>query len=375
MEIQKLDRLSSQLKNYSNDSAIDKKVAASDAKQKAIEREFEISLAAVPLRPIRFPIDVIANNGESLMSILFRACNKIGIYGTQQLINKLGWKKSRILRSNEVVQAAKSIGVKPVHLANSCPITIDDKSVFFGGHRMSSRHVTAHEIRICAACFKENGYGRKEWLLRALMVCPHHRAPLIGACDKCTAPLSNTRPAYDQCRCGHFYKSEINSCTNQSAILASIIVDRFYGKDSAGNFENLGLPSEMVKDLPLSGLLDLICVLGVAERDPAIFQLRRLDWPLDAAVGIRRFYIASDALTNWPKGLFHRLRSVRMYAPWEDSPKEVTKTLDHILRAATHHMEPSAGRVLLQGIAEFVEEPREWNEHRQTAHEDSSCLA
>lgn len=191
-------------------SAIEKMVEESDAKQNAIERKFEIALASIPLRPVRLPIEVIAHGGESLMSILFRACNKIGIYGTQQLINELGWKKSRILRSNEVVQAAKSIGVKPVHLVESCPITIDDKSVFFSGHRLSSRHVTAHEVRICGACFKEDGYGRKEWQLRALMVCPRHRAPLIGACVKCKSPLSNTRPGYDQCRCGHFYSSEIN---------------------------------------------------------------------------------------------------------------------------------------------------------------------
>lgn len=375
MERSKLDGLKPLRIDASNASAIEKRVSASDARQKAVEREFEISLAAVPLRPIRLPIDVIAHRGESLMSILFRACNKIGIHGTQQLLNKLAWKKSRILRPNKVVQTAKSIGIKPAHLADSCPLTVDDKSVFFSGHRLSSRHVTVYEIRICGACFKENGYGRKEWQLRALMVCPRHRAPLIGACDKCQSPLTNTRPAYDQCRCGHFYTSKINSCTNHSALLASIIVDRFYGKDSAVDFENLGLPSEMVKDLPLSGLLDLICVLGMAERDPAIFQLRRLDWTLDAEEGIRRFDVASDALRNWPKGFFRRLRSLRMYSPWEDSSHEVTKTLDHILRAATHHMDPSAGRVLLQGIAEFVEAPQEWNQHRQAAYEESSCLA
>lgn len=130
---------------------------------------------------------------------------------------------------------------------------------------------------------------------------------------------------------------------------------------------SLGLPADEIAKMPLAGLLDLVAVLGLAQRDPAKFQLRRIDWPLDCQIGLRNFEMASKALSSWPTGFFERLRGLRMYQPSEESEAQVSKTLDHISRAATHHMQPDAGRFVLDGIAQFIRRPNEWNEHRRRA--------
>lgn len=360
--------------NNAQQPSLERKLEGSETKRKDLEREFEIALASTPLKPIYMPIGADWHHGESLTSILFRACNRMGLTGIQPLINELGWQEAKLIRPNQIVQAAKSIRVKSRELATSCPISIDDKSVFFSGHRLDKKHVTTNEIRICAACFQENGFGRKEWQLRALMVCPGHRAPLISACSDCLAQLSNARPGYGQCRCGYQYSSKVNSSSDSAVLVASLLVAKFYGRSTSTYVQRLGLPVDAINAIPLSGLLDLVCILGMAGRDPAKFQLRRLEWPFDGERGVVNFNVASEAVANWPIGLFARLRSVRMYTPWEDSPTQVNKTLDHILRTATHHMQPDAGRLLLDGIAQFLRRPHEWNEHRRKTFEESECL-
>lgn len=339
------------------------------------EREFEILLAISPLPIVAMPIIVDPVPGESLSSVMFKACKRMGLVGISEFQNKLKINDASILMPNQIKKVAHSLGTSPRALALTTPISIDRKSVFFYRHKLNLRHVTAHEGRICPSCIEQNGIGKAEWMLRAAIICPIHFAPLVTECQNCKASISSTRPEYGRCRCGVRYKTTGEPVSINSISLAALIVEKFHGRSTALYADALGLPQVAIESMPLSGLLDLVCLLGMAHRDPAKFQLRRLEWPVDIKSGINKFSLASDALKNWPSGLFPRLRSVRMYQPWEESSEQVTKTLDHILRTATHHMQEDGGRFLLGGIAEFTQRPHEWNAHRRRAADEvNNCL-
>lgn len=363
-------------KDCSSSCSVDVMLEATERQQIDNERRLNERLASLPLKPVILPVQVAPRPGESLMSVAFHASKMMGVAGAGALFSSLGWSMAKVPRPNQINQMGRSLRIIPRLLVDCGPLTIDDKSVYFRGHRLESRHVAAHDRRICPACVAEVGYGLELWQLRALNVCPQHRTPLVSQCQICLSPLSLSRPAYGRCRCGATYTPDKAPASDSAVLLARLIHAKFYGSDVSFHALALGLSPADIDAMPLAGLLDLVALLGMAQRDAGKFLLRKIDWPIVAEVGLSRFELAAGALTDWPRGLFARLRDLRMYEPWEDSAAQVSMTLDHVLRVATHNMQPDAGRLLLAGIGEFVRRPWEWSEHRRrAATEGIACLA
>lgn len=334
------------------------------------------AISKLPLQPLPLPVCVPPFLEESLLSVVFRACQKMGLKSPYEFLTRLCWKLTEIPRPNQITQLAKSVGINPRLIANSSPLTVNDKEVQFNKHRLQRMHVIPSDRRICPDCVFQTGFGQRVWQLRALTICPIHRKPLVDRCSACQMPLSIHRPSYDKCQCGERYKAASGVVSAAAVELAALIVAKFNGEDVAVHAKRIGVPPNVVDGMPLAGLLDLVAIMGLAQRDPAKFQLRRVDWPVDSHIGVRLFEVSAKALTSWPLGFFARLRELRMYQPWQESANEVGKTLDHIARAATHHLQADAGRFVLEGIAEFINRPQEWSEHRKrAAAEGLECSA
>lgn len=348
----------------------------SDIEHAEVVRKLNSAISRIPLAPLPLPVCVPPFQQESLLSVVFRASEKMGLKSPYEFLIRLGWKLNEIPRPNQISQLGKSIGINPRLLAASSPITFDNKELFFYRHRLQRNHVVPSDRRICPECVFQTGYGHRVWQLRALTVCPIHRKPLVDRCSDCQSPLSIHRQTYDKCNCEKGYTATSDVVSDAAIHLAALIVAKFNGEDLAVHARRLGIAPDVINGMPLAGLLDLVAVMGLAQRDPAKFQLRRIDWPVDSQIGMRHFEMSAKALTSWPNGFFERLRSLRMYQPWQESAVEVSKTLDHISRAATHHMQTDAGRFVLKGIAAFISRPSEWNEHRkQAAAEGLECSA
>ena len=146
--------------------------------------------------------------------------------------------------------------------------------------------------------------------------------------------------------------------------LACFIASRFKRVIPDGLGHDSTCPPSLLNPLTLAEILDVVAILGMAERDANITLMRKLDWPVDCSRGLQKFERAAGALSNWPHGFYARLRALRLYQPWVDSSWEVTKSLDPFIRIATLNLLPGASALILDAVAAFASDGREWNEHR-----------
>jgi len=327
--------------------------------------------------PIRLLVPTTPLPWESLESTLFRAAAGNGLSGIARLERALKIDVTATADASGYARLSEYIGSDAQSIERLVPTDADGGTVGLNGLVLDRRHVALSSRRLCGQCVAEQGYGYAYWSLSPLAVCAKHGVALIDRCPVCQARLGSSRPAYAVCRCGADWRQvEPRPAPEASRHFARVIEARFWG-EGAPDSGSLGFPDSHLERLQLDELLDLGIFLGALHHDAKTVMLRKMSGPVSMGHALPRFERAGRALMDWPNRLYAALRGARAFFPASDTPRDVARSLDHVVYMAVNSLQGEGFRFVTQAIADFLGDPSEWNtgrvRHRLDTSERPKC--
>lgn len=182
------------------------------------------------------------------------------------------------------------------------------KHIWIYNHQLPTYYLNIKRPKICTECILQTGFTESFWDLKHAIACPKHNRYLLKSCPDCKKHLSWFRPGLLTCSCGCDLSQTKGDLLNNQAVLGLLTFLRNQLKrephDNKLLKQRLGFPVEHLETLTLAELLSIIIRFENKGSYPKM--------PLDEHKGYQEEVTlakVSQALENWPEGLYHYLDS------------------------------------------------------------------
>jgi hypothetical protein len=228
---------------------------------------------------IQLPIVLEAQHAESAMGYVLRCAHANGtnLHGLRRAI---GMPEVGLFTGSHIRSLAWLLQCPESWLATGLGSIHKEDGVStmhcWGQKFYFTNHVRRQWPQLCPECVHHDGYCHQVWDLSVATACVRHKRRLIDECSYCHARLRWDRPSVDICQCGYGFKPDIRPIQMDEVEQAfASLLDELISNDSGISLSNFTALPIFLRNMPLSGVVMLIEVLGRLEREHQVVHMSR----------------------------------------------------------------------------------------------------